>query len=105
MSSKELLSKVRRLNWLFQESGTGKTSFNDLCAVLSDLLDSNVYITTRKGKILGVYYTIKEDTSVVENPVTGEQEVEHEFNKVLMELDNTAVNLSSEDVIKMYDSE
>lgn len=102
---KELLAKIRRMNWLFQESGTGKTSFNDLCAVLSDLLDSNVYITTRKGKILGVYYKIKEDTSVVENPVTGEVEMEHEYNDALMKLTDTAVNLSNEDIIGMFDSE
>ena len=100
--SNDLLAKVRKMTWIFQESGAGKFSFNDLCAVLSDLLDSNVYITSRRGKILGVYYKVKEDSSVVENPITGDEEIFSEYNDAIMKIDSTVVNLMDEDILKMF---
>ena len=37
----DILNKVRKLNWLLQESPTGAFSFNEMCGVLSDLMDSD----------------------------------------------------------------
>ena len=37
-----LLTKVRKLNWLLQESPTGAFSFDEMCGILSDLMDANV---------------------------------------------------------------
>ena len=31
-----------------------QSSFNDICVVLSDILNSNVLVISRKGKVLGV---------------------------------------------------
>ncbi len=101
--SKELLAKIRRMNWIFQESGTGRFSFADLCAVLSDLLDSNVYITSRTGKVLGVYYKIKEDTSVVANPKTGEEMMTSAFNEALMSINTTIVNAINDELKEIVD--
>lgn len=101
--SKELLARIRRMNWIFQESGTGKFSFDDLCAVLSDLLDSNVYITSRTGKVLGVYYKIKEDTSVISNPMTGEDEMFASYNDALMHINNTIVNVMNDELKQILD--
>ena len=39
----DILAKIRKLNWLLQESPTGAFSFNEMCAILSDLMDANVY--------------------------------------------------------------
>ena len=52
----DILNKVRKLNWLLQESPTGAFSFNEMCGVLSDLMDSNVYVLNAKGRIIGVNY-------------------------------------------------
>lgn len=35
---KDILTKVRKLNWMLQESGSGVFSFNDFCGILSDLM-------------------------------------------------------------------
>ena len=51
---KDILIKVRKLNWMLQESGSGVFSFNDFCGILSDLMDANVYITNKRGKVIGV---------------------------------------------------
>ena len=52
----DILGKVRKLNWLLQESPTGVFSFNEMCSVLSDLMDANIYVANDKGKVLGVNY-------------------------------------------------
>ena len=40
--STDLLSKIRKINEILQESSTAEFSFNDICHVLSDLGDANV---------------------------------------------------------------
>ena len=67
-----LLAKIRKMNWVFQESSTGAFSFNDLCGILSELLGVNAYIISRKGKLLGVYYQVKEDSDAIVDAETGE---------------------------------
>ena len=47
----DILGKVRKLNWLLQESPTGVFSFNEMCSVLSDLMDANIYVANDKGKV------------------------------------------------------
>lgn len=49
-----LLSKTRRLNQILQKKGTDPVSFDDICALLSDVLSCNVYIRIRFVKILNV---------------------------------------------------
>ena len=52
--SVQLLDKTRKINKLLHNNNSHKVVFNDICLVLSDLLDSNVLVISRKGKVLGV---------------------------------------------------
>ena len=52
-----LLSKTRMLNKILQKSGTEPVVFDDICNLLSDVLTCNVYIISRKGKILGYNFS------------------------------------------------
>ena len=52
--SVQLLDKTRKINKLLHNNNTSKVVFNDICAVLADILDSSVLVVSRKGKILGV---------------------------------------------------
>ena len=51
--SVQLLDKTRKINKLLHNNNSSKVVFNDICAVLTDILDSNVLVVSRKGKILG----------------------------------------------------
>jgi len=51
--SESLLSKTRRLNKIIQRSGSDPVRFSDLARVLGEILHSNIFIASRKGKILG----------------------------------------------------
>ena len=53
--SVELLDKTRYINRLLQEkSDSNRVIFNDLCSILSEELDSNILVISKKGKILGI---------------------------------------------------
>ena len=53
MSSVQLLDKTRMIQKLLHNNSSSKVVFNDICDVLKDILESNVLVISRKGKILG----------------------------------------------------
>ena len=54
MSSVQLLDKTRKIGKLLHNNNSSKVVFNDICRVLREILDSNVLVISRKGKVLGV---------------------------------------------------
>ena len=52
--SVQLLDKTRKINKLLHNNNSSKVVFNDICAVLTEILNSNVLVVSKKGKILGV---------------------------------------------------
>ena len=52
--SVQLLDKTRKINRLLHNNNSSKVVFNDICAVLTGILNSNVLVVSRKGKVLGV---------------------------------------------------
>lgn len=50
----QLLDKTRKINKLLYNNASNKIIFNDICKVLSDVLESNVLVISKKGKILGI---------------------------------------------------
>ena len=55
--SVQLLDKTRKINKLLHNNVSSKVVFNDICRVLSQVLQSNVLVLSKKGKVLGVGYT------------------------------------------------
>ncbi len=52
--SVQLLDKTRKINKLLHNNSSSKVVFNDICDVLCDILESNILVISRKGKVLGV---------------------------------------------------
>lgn len=98
----DILSKVRKLNWLLQESPTGAFSFSEMCGILSDMLDANVYVANVRGKVLGVAYKIKSDSSTMTDSETGDELFPTEYNEEFMKLDQTKANLSGDKVLEIF---
>ncbi len=99
---KGILSKVRKLNWVLQESVAGAFSFNELCNILGDLMDSNVYIANVRGKVIGVHYKIRSDSSTVMDPETGTEKFPNEYNEALLKVVATAPNLKAEEALQIF---
>lgn len=51
--SVQLLDKTRKINKLLHNNHSQRVDFNDICDVLSSILESNVLVISQKGKILG----------------------------------------------------
>ncbi len=73
MSSIQLLDKTRKINQLLHNNNSGKVVFNDICAVMTDILDSNVLVISRKGKVLGISNSgnVEELDQLIVNEVGG----------------------------------
>ena len=57
----QLLDKTRKINNLLHNNSTSKVVFNDICEVLVGILDSNILVISKKGKVLGVGKNSKVD--------------------------------------------
>jgi transcriptional pleiotropic repressor len=99
---KTILEKVRKLNWVLQESSAGAFSYDDLCEILSELMDSNVYIVNFKGSVIGVHYKIQKDSAAVDDPETGEKVLPSEYNKELLKVSETLSNLEGQEAQKIF---
>jgi transcriptional pleiotropic repressor len=79
-----LLEKTRRINRLLQKSAGNQVSFAEMAQVLRDLIDADVYVVSRRGKILGGALAGGAD-------ITGNL-LQDEFNTRLMKIDETTAN-------------
>ena len=61
--SVQLLDKTRKINKLLHNNNTSKVVFNDICEVLSEILESNILVLSKKGKVLG--FSVWKDVDVI----------------------------------------
>lgn len=52
--SVQLLDKTRKINKLLHNNNSHKVVFNDICKVLSEILESDILVISKKGKVLGI---------------------------------------------------
>ena len=52
--SVQLLDKTRKINKLLHNNNSNMVVFNDICDVLGDILESNILVISKKGKVLGI---------------------------------------------------
>ena len=45
--------KTRKINKLLHNNNSSKVVFNDICDVLTGILESDILVISRKGKVLG----------------------------------------------------
>lgn len=52
--SVQLLDKTRKINKLLHNNHSSKVVFNDICKVMTDILDADILVISKKGKVLGM---------------------------------------------------
>lgn len=62
---RNILNKMRKLNWVLSESTTGSLSYNDLSKILCEIVGANVLITSVDGAVLGSGYENVEEASTI----------------------------------------
>ncbi len=97
-----LLEKTRKLNGILQQTGNEPVSFMDICKILSEVLDSNVYVASKKGKVLGASLSDSSDCPVIKDPETGEDVFPKEYNDELLKITETKANITGDDLILIF---
>ena len=97
-----ILDKVRKLNWLLQETPTGAFSFDDLCQILSDLMEANVFVLDHKGTLIGVTIKIPDKNSLILNEDTGLYYLPEECVEKINMVENTMANIKDTEVQELF---
>ncbi len=92
---------MRNLNSILQTSGATHLSFKDLCSTMMNILDSNVYVVSKRGKILGVSLYDHEDSAVVLSE-GGEHFFSAEEQENLMKINETLFNITQDRLIEVF---
>ena len=106
--SVQLLDKTRKINKLLHNNNSSKVVFNDICAVMTEILDSNVLVVSKKGKVLGTSKSVivKEIKELLEDRVGAH--IDKMLNERLLSILSTKENVNLEtlgfsgDVVKGY---
>lgn len=92
--SVQLLDKTRKINKLLHNNDSHKVVFNDICDVLSDILESNILVISKKGKVLGIKNRsdISEIKELIKDSVGGH--IDHLLNERLLNILSTKENVN-----------
>ena len=96
MSSVQLLDKTRKIGKLLHNNNSSKVVFNDICKVMREILNSNILVISKKGKVLGVGNApgVDEIEELIQNNVGGFVDVM--LNERLLAVLSTKENVNLE---------
>lgn len=99
-----LLTKIRQMNRLFQESSDGVLSFADLAVTLSDILEANVYILSKQGKILGmsIKHFVADNEDITVNKTDKENHFSEICNDEFLKIAESLPNMSKEELVQVF---
>lgn len=97
-----LLEKTRRINRILQQSEENIISFNEVCRILSEILDANTYVASAKGKVLGVSLTDTSDCPIVVDKKTRDKRFPAEYNEQLLLVTETKSNITKDELLKIF---
>ncbi|MFR5263875.1 GTP-sensing pleiotropic transcriptional regulator CodY [Clostridium sp.] len=91
-----LLNKTRKLTKVLQKSGTEAVAFAEICKLLSDVLECNVYLISKKGNILGYAFSENFKCKIMIEKVLNDKKFPKDYNDKLLSIHDTLANLPNE---------
>lgn len=92
---RDLLNNMRLLNKILQKTGSEPVVFKDICDALSGVLKSNIYIISKRAKILGYAFYNGVECESVKNKVLAEKVFPQYFNNSLLSINETLFNIEN----------
>ena len=97
-----LLQKTRTINKFLQSSGNKPVSFSVLSDTLNEVLSSNIYILSSKGKVLGSSFTHEADSSIILDESSGEEKLPQDYIDNVNKASETIANLTKESLLSVF---
>ena len=97
--SKRLLSRIRELNRMLSESTTGYVAFDELCDSIGEMLESEVLVMSKRGKILAARSS-EADTLVIKDE-SGAEVLRPEINSRLLKITSTKENVTVDEITEI----
>lgn len=95
IKKKDLLNKMRILNGILLKTGSEPSVIKDICDTLSYILKSNVYIVSKRAKILGYTFYNGVECESIKQKVLDEKEFPQYFNNRLLFINETLSNVEN----------
>ncbi len=101
----QLLEKSRKINRLLQRSGGQPVDFEKMAPVLSEAIQCNTYITSKKGKVLGHSFMEDFECEIMNQIVSRENRFPEDYSQSLLNVNGTKANITQEDRVCIFDPE
>ncbi len=97
----DLLTKTRRINRLLQKAAGHAVNFSEMAEVLSDVIEANIFVVSRKGKIIGlsIYQEIENDRI---KQMYKDKHFPEEYNTLLLKQDESVSNIGIDDPLTSF---
>ena len=95
--SVQLLDKTRKIGNLLHNNTSSKVVFNDICRVLREILESGVIVISKKGKVLGISHSKRDnDLTKVSDLIVDKvgEFLDTTFNERLLNILSTKENVN-----------
>lgn len=99
-----LLEKVRKVNKVLQMTGPQPVSFKELCTIMSEVLNANVYIVSRKGRVLGYGLCRSMECDIINNEILVDKKFPEDYNNKLLSVSETEANIEKKDNLCVVDN-
>ncbi|GAA3406675.1 GTP-sensing pleiotropic transcriptional regulator CodY [Paenibacillus hodogayensis] len=97
-----LLSKTRSLNRLLQRAAGNAVSFMEMSEVLRDLIAANIFVISRKGKLLGYAVIEQFSSDTLHDMIVQSRRLPEEYNNILKRIEETSSNGDSDSPYFMF---
>ncbi len=87
-----LLAKTRKINTLLQKSAGKQVNFKEMAAKLSEVIDANIFVVSRRGKLLGfeINQQVENDRMI---QMLEDRQFPEEYTQNLFNVKETSSNL------------
>ncbi|HEY4551542.1 MAG TPA: GTP-sensing pleiotropic transcriptional regulator CodY, partial [Bacillus sp. (in: firmicutes)] len=91
----DLLSKSRKINAMLQKAAGKSVNFKEMAITLSEVIDSNIFVVSRRGKLLG-YASNQQIQSERMKQMLEDRQFPEDYTNSLFSINETTANLDIE---------
>ncbi|NCU17708.1 GTP-sensing pleiotropic transcriptional regulator CodY [Pallidibacillus pasinlerensis] len=100
----DLLSKTRKINALLQSTGARPVNFEEMADTLSEVIDANVYVVSRKGKLLGLEVPQRIESEKM-SKLFEEKQFSEQYTNNLFNIRETTANIDAKSEYSVFPRE